>query len=47
MSGYPANLFAQDGVLDEPFVDLLEKPFTSADLLARVEAALGRAAAGR
>ena len=37
MSGYSENM--------EPGLDLLEKPFTSADLLARVRTALSRSAA--
>ena len=39
MSGYPDASIASYGVLD-PDVDLLQKPFTSAQLLKRVRRAL-------
>jgi PAS domain S-box-containing protein len=40
MSGYAGDIIARHGVV-EPGLDLLDKPFTSAGLLARVRAALG------
>ena len=45
ISGYPANLIAQDGRLADASAHLLLKPFTSEELLRNVEAALGRSAA--
>lgn len=42
ISGYPANLIAQDGKLSDASVHLLLKPFTSEQLLRQVEVALGR-----
>jgi two-component system cell cycle sensor histidine kinase/response regulator CckA len=45
ISGYPANLIAQDGHLADVSAHLLLKPFTSEDLLRSVDVALGRSAA--
>jgi len=39
MSGYPENSIGTDGVLDEAW-DLIAKPFTPAELLARIEASV-------
>jgi CheY-like chemotaxis protein len=42
ISGYPANLIAQNGLLADASPHLLMKPFTSEQLLANIELALGR-----
>jgi len=39
MSGYAGDIIVHHGVVD-PGLDLLEKPFTSAALVARVQSAL-------
>jgi PAS domain S-box-containing protein len=46
ISGYPGKLVAEGGVLGEISSALLMKPFTSAELLERVAAALRRPAGG-
>ena len=40
MSGYPSSLVLRDGLVD-PSMRLMSKPFTTADLIARVHEALG------
>ncbi|MFO0569768.1 MAG: PAS domain S-box protein [Polyangiaceae bacterium] len=41
MSGYTSDVIVHRGILD-PEIQFLQKPFTQADLFAKVEAALGR-----
>jgi PAS domain S-box-containing protein len=45
ISGYPANLMAQNGLIADRSARLLMKPFTPEELLANVEAALRRTSA--